>query len=195
MINNLEPLRSQSPKRLAMAVSQSPLVPIVSVRPLTSIQRDKRKPVHGVAQLLVTGKSKLYHVGFATRLGHRHHSCLGLKVPERLPLTVGIPQIGSKLWCQGPTLCSRQRLHKLSCRHRGEKTLHLLPVLLYGSDQNLQFLYQYLHQLRLGSDYMFRDAQLCLAQSLPQLSTALLSQMVLPRKALLPLKAQPTKSL
>src|SRR6476646_1190213 len=58
--NNLEPLRSQSSKGLRMAVPFAPLVAIVFVRPLTSIERVKRKPVRGVAQQLITGKTKLY---------------------------------------------------------------------------------------------------------------------------------------
>ena len=74
--DNLQPLRSQSPKRLGMTVSFSPLVAIVFVRPLTSIERVKRKPVRGVAQQLVTGKSK--HV--------RHDSCHSIWLPGPLPL-------------------------------------------------------------------------------------------------------------
>ena len=43
--NNLKPLGSQSSERSGMTVSFSPLVPIIFVRPLTSIERVKRNPV------------------------------------------------------------------------------------------------------------------------------------------------------
>lgn len=69
--NNLQPLRSKSPKRLRMAVSFSPLIPIVSVRPLTAVEHGKGKQVRSVAQMLVTGKTKLYDKAFATGSGHR----------------------------------------------------------------------------------------------------------------------------
>ena len=63
--NNLEPLGSQSSERSGMTVSFSPLVPIVFVRPLTSIERVKRNPVRGVSHQLVTGKTKQYDTALA----------------------------------------------------------------------------------------------------------------------------------
>src|SRR5262249_31868167 len=64
--NNLKPLRSKSSKRSRMTVPFSALLPIVLVRPLTSPERIKRKPVDGMSQVLVTGKSKKYHTALAT---------------------------------------------------------------------------------------------------------------------------------
>ena len=129
--NNLKPLGSQSSKGLRMAVSFAPLVAIIFVRPLTSIERVKRKPVRGVRSILITGKTKLYDMTFATGFGYRHSSRLGLKVTKRLPATLGITELSPKLGHGGPAFSSRQRLNKLSCRHRGEKTFDLLAVVFH----------------------------------------------------------------
>src|SRR5918996_1572034 len=83
--NNLEPLRSQSSERFMLAVTFSPLIAIVLLRPLRSLQRVKRKPIHGLAQMLVAGKSKLNHTAFATGLGHGDGSRLSLKMPKGAP--------------------------------------------------------------------------------------------------------------
>src|SRR5499433_2959868 len=95
--NNLKPLRSQSSKRLRMTVPFSTLLPIGLVRPFTSSERVKRKPVDGMSQMLVTGKAKNYHVALATRLGYGNSARLGLKVSKGLPTIVGIAQLSPKL--------------------------------------------------------------------------------------------------
>src|SRR5215469_6023149 len=46
--DNLEPLGSQSPQRSMVTMSFSPLVTIVMIGPLTSIERDKGQPVGGM---------------------------------------------------------------------------------------------------------------------------------------------------
>src|SRR5206468_11081666 len=51
-------LRALGAKWLMLAVTFSPLIAIVLLRPLRSLQRVKGKPIHGLAQMLVTGKSK-----------------------------------------------------------------------------------------------------------------------------------------
>ena len=119
--NNLEPLRSQSSKGLRMAVPFAPLVAIVFVRPLTSIERVKRKPVRGVAQQLITGKTKLYDTALATGFGYRHSTRLGLKVTKRLPATLGITELSPKHGHGGATFSSRQRLNKLSAGIEAKK--------------------------------------------------------------------------
>src|SRR5713226_4607608 len=148
-----------------------------------------------MAHLFVACIAKVHHFSLAASLGDRDRSRMGLKMPKRFPPTFCISQLSPNRRDHRAASASRQLLSQLSCRHEGEKTLHLLPVLLYGSNQNLQLLYQHLHQLRLGSDYMIRDRKLCLAQPLPQIGTALLSHTVLPRKALPLLETQPTQSL
>src|SRR5882724_8438167 len=67
--NNLQPLCSQSSECFMMAVSLRSLVAIIFLRPLTAIERVKRKPVRGVAQQLIAGITKLYHTALATRFG------------------------------------------------------------------------------------------------------------------------------
>ena len=79
-----------------MAVPFAPLVAIIFVRPLTSIERVKRKPVRGVAQQLITGKTKLYDTALATGFGYRHSTRLGLKVTKRLPATLGVTELSPK---------------------------------------------------------------------------------------------------
>src|SRR5713226_2913596 len=185
--DNLEPLCSQSPERLMMVVSFSPLIPIVSVRPLTAVEGDKRKPVRGVAQLLVTGKTKLYDPALAARFGHRDHSRLSLKVPKRFPSPWSIPKLSPNHRYDGSTLCSRQLLNKLSCRHRGEKTFNLLVVLLCRSERSLQLIEQHLDQLRLGSDHVLGNHKLRLFKLLPQLSTTCFTEMVLKLSESVPL--------
>jgi len=177
--NNLQPLRPQSPKRLGMAMSFSPLIPIVSVRPLTAVERGKGKQVRSVAQMLVTGKAKLYDMAFAAGSGHRDYSRLGLKVLEGLPSTLGISQLRPDRWHQGAALSSRQRLGKLSGRGRGEKTLDPLSVGLNCGDRGLKLVEQHLDQLCLGSDHMLGNHQLRLVKLLPQLITARLAEMML----------------
>ena len=120
--NNLKPLGSQSSERSGMTVSFSPLVPIIFVRPLTSIERVKRNPVDRMPEVLITGKAKMYDMTFATRFGYGDSSPLGLKVTKGLPAILGIAQLSPKLGYGGPAFSSRQALYKLSCRHRSEKT-------------------------------------------------------------------------
>src|SRR5262245_20687811 len=92
--DNLEPLGSQGAQRLVMAVALVPLSPVVELSPLTVVERDKRKPVHRVAQMLVTGKTKVYDTTFATGLGYWYRSRLGLKMARGLPAALGIAELG-----------------------------------------------------------------------------------------------------
>ena len=177
--NNLQPLRCQSPKRLGMTMSFRPLVAIVFVRPLTAIERVKRQPVRGVSHQLVTGKTKQYDTALAAGFGYRDPSRFGLKVTKGLPSTLGIAQLSPKHRHDGPTFASRQRLGKLSCRHRGEKTFDLLAVALHRLSQGLKLSDEHQEQLRLGSDHVLGNLKLRLAELLPQLFTALLTEMVL----------------
>ena len=121
--NNFQPLRSQSPKCLGMAVSSGPLVSIKGLGPLAAVYRDKSKPVDGVAQLFVTRKPKLNKATLATRFGHRDCSRFGLKVLKGLPSSWGISQLGPKGRQQRSAFSSRQLLHKPSGRCRGEKNV------------------------------------------------------------------------
>src|SRR5215475_13837493 len=176
--DNLKPLRSQSPKRLMMAMSFNSLVPIVGISPLAMIERDKRKPVCRMAHQLVTGKPKLHHTTLATRLGHRNHSRLGLKMAKRFPSALGISEFSPKRCHNRPALGSRQRLNKFSRRHRGEKTFDFLVVALHRFNQTFQLNQQHFEQLRLGSDHMFRHRQLRLMKLLPELFTARLAEVM-----------------
>ena len=92
--NNLEPLSPQSAQRLVMAMAFIPLSPVVELGPLTVVDRDKRKPVHGVAQMLVTGETEVDDTTFAAGFSHRHRSRLGLKVARRLPATRSVTELG-----------------------------------------------------------------------------------------------------
>ena len=112
--NNLKPLRSQSSKRSRMTVPFSALRPIVLVRPLTSPERVKRKPVDGMSQVLVTGKSKKYHTALATGLGHGDFTRLGLEVAKGFPAIVSVAQLSPKLGNGGSAFSSRQGLYELS---------------------------------------------------------------------------------
>ncbi len=141
--NDLEPLRSQSPERLSMRVSLRPLVPIIFVRPLTSIDRVKGKPVSGIPQQLVTRITKLYTTTLATLYRDRHCACLGLKVVKRNPSTLRITQLSPKRGYRRSTLAARQRLGQVSCRRRSEKTLDLLAVAIHRFTQSLKLTHQH----------------------------------------------------
>src|SRR5438034_11507233 len=126
--NNLEPLRSQSSQRLMLAVTFSPLIAIVLLRPLRSLQRVKGKPIHGLAQMLVTGKSKLNHTAFATGLGDRDSSPLSLKVPIGLPTLWRVAQLSPNARYRCARFSAGQRLGHFSCLHSGQQTLTLLAL-------------------------------------------------------------------
>src|SRR5262245_744708 len=187
--NNLKPLCSQSPKRLRVAMSFSPLVSIVRVRPLTSIERDKGQPVGGVAQQFVTGKTKLDCTVLATRLGDRNRSRFGLQVAKGFPPTLGVPQFSPEHRHDRATFSSRQCLDKFSRRHRGEKTFDLFAVTVHGLNQSLELDDQHQKQLRLDSNHVLGNLKLWLAQSLPQLLTAFLTETVLALGKAVPLPA------
>ena len=175
--NNLQPLRSQSPKCLRMAMSSGPLVSIKGLGPLAAVYREKSKPVNGVAQLFVTRKPKLNNATLATGLGHRDCSRLSLKVLKGFPSSWSVSQLGPKGRQQRCALCSRQLRHKPSGRCRGKKTFDLVAVLLYRSQRSLKLVKQHFEQLRLGSDDVIGNCKLRLFQFLPQLGTAGLSKM------------------
>ena len=175
--NNFQPLRSQSPKCLGMAVSSGPLVTIKGLSPLAAVYRDKSKPVDGVAQLFVTRKPKLNNATLATRFGHRDCSRFGLKVLKGFPSSWGISQLGPKGRQQRSAFPSRQLLHKPSGRCRGEKTFDLVAVLLNASQRSLKLIEQHFEQLRLGSDDVIGNHKLRLFQLLPQLGTARFTKM------------------
>src|SRR2546422_704142 len=170
--NNLQPLRSQSPKGLGMVVASGPLVSIKGLGPLASVDRDKSKPVDSVAQLLVTRKTKLNDATLATRFGHRDCSRLSLKVLKGFPSIWGISQLGPKRWQQRSAFSSRQLLHKPSRRCRGEKTFDLVAVRHYLSHGGLKLIEQHFEQLRLGCQDVVGNHKLRLFQLLPQLRTA-----------------------
>jgi hypothetical protein len=101
--NNFEPLGSQSSKRLMLVMPFGPLISIVFFRPLTSTERVERKPIYALAQMVVTGGSKLDQAAFATGLGDRDRSGLCLKMSERTPATWSIAPTRPKgwlLWCR-----------------------------------------------------------------------------------------------
>ena len=70
------------------------LPPVVELGLLTMVERDKGKPVHRVAQMLVTGEAKVYNATFAAGFGHRHRSRLSLKMTRGLRATLGIAELG-----------------------------------------------------------------------------------------------------
>src|SRR5262245_28510626 len=176
--DNLKPLRSQSSKCLRMTVPFSALLPIGLVRPLTSSERVKRKPVDGMSQMLVTGKAKNYHVALATRLGYGNSARLSLKVSKGLPTIVGIAQLSPKLGDGGPAFSSRQGLYQLSCRHRGEKTFDFLAVAFHLWDQGLKLNHQRQQEFSFGSNNVFGNRQLSLTELLPKLVRAHLTEMM-----------------
>src|SRR4030095_3163284 len=162
-----------------MVVPSGPLVSIVMVRPLTSIERDKRQPVGCVAHQLVTRKPKVHHTAFAARFGHRDHARFGLQLTNRFPTTLGITDLRPKDRHDGTRFSSRQRLDQLSGRHRGEKTFDFLLVGPYDLRYRLTLDQQYQKKLRLDSDHMLGNCQLRLTKLLPKLLAAILPQIML----------------
>src|SRR5437016_733431 len=162
-----------------MAMAVIPLAPVVEPGPLTVVKRDKGKPVHRVAQMLVTGKTKVYNTTFATGFGHRYRSRLGLKMTRGLPATLGIAEFGPDRRHQGSAFTARQRLGKLSGRARGEKTLDPVIIDLHRFDRSPKLLDEDLDQLGLGSDHMLGHRKLRFIKLLPQLLTALCTEMML----------------
>src|SRR6185369_15709047 len=155
--NNFEPFGSQSSERLMLVVPFGSLISIVLFRPLTSTERVERKPVHGLAQMLVTGGSKLDQAVFATGLGDRDRSGLCLKMSERTPATWSIAQLGPKGCYRGGAFSAGQRLGQLSWRHSGEKTLNLLVVAVHRLDRGLHLHHQRQQKFRFGSHHVFGD--------------------------------------
>src|SRR5438093_8389487 len=176
--NNLEPLRSQSSQRLMLAVTFSPLIAIVLLRPLRSLQRVKGKPIHGLAQMLVTGKSKLNHTAFATGLGDKDSSPLSLKVPKGVPTLWSVAQLSPNARYRGAAFSADQLLGDFSCRHSGEKTLNLLAVAVDGFNRGLQLHDQHCQKLGLGSDHMCGNRQLRFVELVPKLATAGFTEVV-----------------
>src|SRR5437867_12921401 len=162
-----------------MAMAVIPLAPVVEPGPITVVERDKGKPVHRVAQMLVTGKTKVYNTTFATGFGHRYRSRLGLKMTRGLPATLGIAEFGPDRRHQGSAFTARQRLGKLSGRARGEKTLDPVVIDLHRFDRSPKLLDEDLDQLGLGSDHMLGHRKLRFIKLLPQLLTALFTEMML----------------
>src|SRR5246127_3174897 len=129
--------------------------------------------------MLVTSKTKVYDTTFATGFGHRHRSRLGLKMARGFPATLGIAELGPDGRHQGSAFTARQRLGKLSGRARGEKTLDPVVVGLHRFDRSPKLLDEDLDPLGLGSDHMFGDRKLRFVKLLPQLLTALFTEMML----------------
>src|SRR5215510_4248338 len=177
--NNLEPLGPQSPQRFAMGMTFSLLFSVVKLGPLTVPKRAKRKPVHRVAQVLVTGKTKLYDPTLTAGFSDGHCSRLGLKMTRGLPATLGIAELGPDRRHQRSAFSARQRLGQRSVRARGEKTLDLVVIDLHRFDRSSKLLDEHLEQLRLGSDHMFGDHKLRFLKLLPQLLTALFTERML----------------
>src|SRR5437870_11780630 len=123
-----------------MAMAVIPLAPVVELGPLTVVERDKGKPVHRVAQMLVTGKTKVYNTTFATGFGHRYRSRLGLKMTRGLPATLNIAELGPAATHQGPPFTARHGLGKRGARAGGEKTPDLVFMLLTGFHRSLNLL-------------------------------------------------------
>jgi hypothetical protein len=70
------------------------LFSVVKLGPLTVPKRAKRKPIHRVAQVLVTGETKLYDPALTAGFSYGHRSRLGLKMTRGLPATLGIVKFG-----------------------------------------------------------------------------------------------------
>ena len=73
----------------------------------------------------------------------------------------------------------RQRLGKLSGRARGEKTLDLVVIDLHCFDRSPKLLDEDLEPLCFGSDHMLGHRKLRFLKLLPELLTALFTEMVL----------------
>src|SRR4249920_2709457 len=129
--------------------------------------------------MLVTGEAKMYDTTFAASFGHRYRSRLGLKMARGLPATRGIAELGPDRRHQGSAFCARQRLGKLSGRARSEKTLDLVVIDLHRFDRSPKLLDEDLNPLGLGSDHMLGHRKLRLVKLLPQLLTALFTDMML----------------
>src|SRR5213594_3325719 len=130
---DLQPLRSQGTQCLVMTVTPFPLPSIVSRSPLALPQGDESQKVNRMAHLFVAGIAKVHYLTLAASLGDWDRPRMSLKMLKRLPATFDISQLSPNGRDHRAASASRQLLSQLSCRHGGEKTLHLLPVLLYGS--------------------------------------------------------------
>src|SRR5437870_2035637 len=177
--DNLEPLGPQGAQRLVMAMAVIPLAPVVELGPLTVVERDKGKPVHRVAQMLVTRESKMYNPTFATGFGHRHRSRLGLKMTRGLPATLGIAEFRPDCRHQGSAFTTRQRLGKLSGRARGEKTLDLVVIDLHRFDRSPKLLDEDSTNWALALTTCSGTASCGLLSFSQQLLTALFTEMML----------------
>jgi hypothetical protein len=161
-----------------MTVPFSALVPIVVLRPLTPPERIKREPVDGMSQVLVAGKSKKHHTALATGLSDWDSARLGLKVAKGLPAIVGIAQLSPKLGYGSSGFSSRQRLSKLSCRHRGEKTLDFLAIAFHLWQQGLKLNHQRPQKFRFRPNDMFGNRQLGLTELFPKLVRTRFAEMM-----------------
>jgi hypothetical protein len=173
-----------------LAVPFSSLIPIVFLCPLTSTQRVERKPVHGMAQMLVTGESKLYYTTFATGLSYRDRSRLSLKLPEGIPTVLSIAELGPNRRYCGSGFTAGQRLGHFSCRHSGEKTLNILVVAVNRLDRGLQLDNQRQQKFRFGSNHVFGDRELRLVELVPKLLRACFTEVVLARGEAVPAPAR-----
>src|SRR5918995_4191060 len=193
--NNLEPLCSESSKRLMVAMAFSSLSAVIPVRPFTSLTRIKRKPVHRIAQMLLTGVSKLDHTAFAAGFSHGHFPRLSLKMPEGVPSIFHIAQLSPNHRYGGPAFSTRQRLGNFSCRHIGEKTFDFLGVTVYRFNRDLQLNDKRQQQFCFGSDHVFRNTDLRLIDLLPELLATRLAQVMVGFGKTLPPSARHVREL
>ena len=177
--DNLQPLGPQGAQRLRMVVALVPLAAVVKLGPLAVVERDKRKPVHRVAQMFVASEAEMDHMTLTTGLGRRHRSRFGLKMARRFPAAHSIAEFGPNRRHQRSAFTARQRLGQRSGRARGEKTFNLVLVGLHRFDRCSKLIDEHLDQLRFSSNHMLGHPQLRLFKLLPRLFAALLAEMML----------------
>src|SRR5262245_2880872 len=167
--NDLEPLCSEGSERLMMVMAFSSLIPIISVRPFTALQRIKCEPVQRMAQPLLTRVSKLHDTAFTAGLRHRHRSRLSLKMSGGLPTVFCISQLSPNSRDRAARFCAGQRLGNFSRRHSAEKIFDLSAIAVHCFYRGLQLNHKRQKQFRFRSNHMGRNGDLRLMELIPKL--------------------------
>src|SRR3989442_8387549 len=126
--DDLQPLCTQRPERLAMRMSPRPLLVVVCPGPFTRTEREERDMIDYVPQRLVAGEAELHDALLAAPLRQGHGSSRGLEMPKRLPPLGGVAQAGPERRGRDAMGTDPERPNPLPRPHAGEKNLDWLPA-------------------------------------------------------------------
>src|SRR6201984_3346967 len=119
--DDLQPFRTERPKRLMMRVAAGPLLVVVRPGPCTREQREEGHLVNHVPQRLVTGEAEVDDALLAASFRHGHGAGLRLQMSKRLPPSRGISQASPEGRRGDAVLTNRECPHPLGRRHAREK--------------------------------------------------------------------------